>query len=269
MTGGLLEGRVALVTGAGGRLGAESVRVLSREGARVAALDVTDPLAERGAAAASGRTCALTADVSDEAAVHRAVRMAEDELGPLDVLVNAHGIYPNQAVVDVDLDEWERVFAVNTRGTMLTCRAVARNWIERGTKGSIVNLSSGAANSVRPGGAHYSGSKAAVNSLTFALAMELGRYGIRVNVIEPGMVLDEVFSADSGGGGYQHESARAYVDSVVKSIPLGRSGKPSDIAEAVAFLASDRSEWTTGAVLGINGGSNAGRTHMPFSPGIR
>ena len=269
MTSGLLDGKAVLVTGAGGRLGRETVAVLSREGAAVAAMDLTAESAQAGARRASGPACAVAGDVSEQADVARVVSYAEDQLGPLTGLVNSHGIYPNTAVTDVDVEEWDRVFAVNTRGTMLTCQALARLWTERGTGGSIVNLSSGAANSVRRGGAHYSGSKAAVNSLTFALAMELGDRGIRVNSVEPGLVLDEVFSADGGAADYQQQGARAYVEDVVKAIPLGRSGHPSDIAEMVAFLLSDRSSWTTGAVIGINGGTSAGRTHLPFSPGIK
>jgi NAD(P)-dependent dehydrogenase (short-subunit alcohol dehydrogenase family) len=269
MTSGLLDGKAVLVTGAGGRLGREIVAVLSREGAGIASTDLTSGSAESGARRAAGRACAVAGDVSEQADVTRIVSYAEDQLGPLTGLVNAHGIYPNTAVTDVDVKEWDRVFAVNTRGTMLTCQALARLWAGRGTGGSIVNLSSGAANSVRRGGAHYSGSKAAVNSLSFALAMELGHLGIRVNSVEPGLILDDVFYADGGATGYQQQGARAYVEDAVKAIPLGRSGQPSDVAETVAFLLSDRSSWTTGTVIGINGGSSAGRTHLPFSPGIK
>lgn len=269
MTSGLLDGKAVLVTGGGGRLGREIVAVLSREGAAVASADLTAELAESGARRAAGRACAVAGDVSEQADVARVVSYAENQLGPLTGLVNAHGIYPNTAVTDVEVEEWDRVFAVNTRGTMLTCRALARLWTEREVGGCIVNLSSGAANSVRRGGAHYSGSKAAVNSLSFALAMELGHLGIRVNSVEPGLVLDEVFYADGGASAYQQGSARAYVEDAVKAIPLGRSGQPSDVAETVAFLLSDRSSWTTGAVIGVNGGSSAGRTYLPFSPGIK
>ena len=209
MTSGLLDGETVLVTGAGGRLGQEIVAVLSREGAAVASTDLTAEAAESGARRAVGQVCAVAGDVSEQADVARVVSYAEDRLGPLTGLVNAHGIYPNTAVTNVEVEEWDRVFAVNTRGTMLTCRALARLWTERGAGGCIVNLSSGAANSVRRGGAHYSGSKAAVNSLTFALAMELGHLGIRVNSVEPGLVLDEVFYADGSASAYQQEGARA------------------------------------------------------------
>jgi 3-oxoacyl-[acyl-carrier protein] reductase len=269
VTSALLDGKTVLVTGAGGRIGREIVAVLSREGAAVAAMDLKAGSAESGAQRAAGRACAIAGDVSEQVDVARVISFAEDQLGPLTGLVNAHGIYPNTAVTEVEVDEWDRVFAVNTRGTMLTCRALARLWTERGVGGCIVNLSSGAANSVRRGGAHYSGSKAAVNSLSFALAMELGRLGIRVNSVEPGLILDDVFYADSGASTYQQEHARAYVKDAVNAIPLGRSGQPSDVAETVAFLLSDRSSWTTGTVISIDGGSSAGRTHLPFSPGIK
>lgn len=264
----ILTGKTALVTGAGGRLGHVIVAVLSREGAKVGSLDADRVLAERGAACAeSGYP--VVADVRDSRAIARAVDLVEEQLGPVSVVVNAHGVYPNTAVLDMDDSEWDETFAINARGTMAVCREICRRWVARGTPGSIVNLSSGAASSVRPGNGHYSGSKAAVNALTKVLALELGEQGIRVNAIEPGMVLDDVYFSKTGAAAYRPESARPYVEAMVASIPLGRTGRPEDIAEAVAFLASERSSWITGTILRVDGGSEAGRSHLPHSPGIR
>lgn len=254
----LIEGRRALITGAGGRIGRAITEVFLREGAAVAALDLN--LAGVQAAIhgqPAERARAFEADVSDEAQVETAVRSAEDSLGPLDILVNCHGIFPNTPVLDVTVDEWDSVFAVNVRGTMLTCRALGRRWVQRGTPGAIVNISSGAATSARVGNAHYAGSKAAVNLLTHTLAIELGPHNIRVNAIAPGLLLDEVVDESNW------DERRPYVKLSAQSTPLRRTGRPEEIAEGAAFLACDRSGWTTGAILEITGGSHCGRTQMP------
>ena len=117
-------------------------------------------------------------------------------------LMNAHGYVPNCPLLDVEVEEWDRTFDVNVKGTMLMCQAVGRRWVRDGIRGAIVNLSSGASLSARPGGAHYCGSKAAVNLLTEVLAAELGPHGIRVNAVAPGLVMDEVLTAEAPD---QHE----------------------------------------------------------------
>jgi NAD(P)-dependent dehydrogenase (short-subunit alcohol dehydrogenase family) len=158
-------------------------------------------------------------------------------------------------VLDVTVEEWDRVFAVNVRGTMLCCQAVARQMVARGARGAIVNVSSGASTSARAGAAHYCGSKAAVNMLTEVLATELGPHGIRVNAVAPGLVLDDVVTKGDRVG-------HPYVRDMLAATPLGRTGSPEDIASAVTFLASDRSAWITGEVLYVTGGTHCGRTHM-------
>jgi NAD(P)-dependent dehydrogenase (short-subunit alcohol dehydrogenase family) len=254
----LLEGRTALVTGGGGRLGRRIASVFAREGAAVAVVDLDLAAARAAAAAVAGRTAALAVDVADEASVEDAIAAAEDELGPLDCLVNCHGYVPNQALLDMDVAEWDRVFAVNVRGTMLTTRSVARRWVSRGASGAVVNLSSVAARSARRGAAHYCSSKAAVEMLTQVLALELGEHGIRVNAVAPGLVLDDVVEAPG-------PELAPYVAAMLEATPLGRTGSPDEIAEAAAYLASDRSRYTTGAVLEVTGGVHCGRTHMPLS----
>ncbi len=258
-------GRTTLVVGGGGRLGREIALEFSRAGAKVGVLDQRPEAAEASVAAiraAGGVAAPLVADITRVEQIEAAVVAHEGLLGPIDVLVNAAGIYPNRPVLEMDDAEWDRVFAVNTRGPMYCCRAVARRMVARGTHGAIVNISSAAATSARAGSAHYCGSKAAVNLLTHVLAIELGPYGIRVNAIAPGMVLDQVLRP-----GDKHELE--YVELSVRMEPLGRTGAPSDIAPAALFLASDRSPWTTGAILEITGGSHTGRPHVPLSPNVR
>lgn len=261
---GELSGKVAMVTGGAGRLGRAITAELARSGAAVGIVDTRLDAAVAVAAEISksgARAASAAADVSKGVEVEGAVDALERELGPIDVLVNSHGIFPNIPVLEVSEEEWDRVFAVNTRGTMLTCRAVAKRLIARGAPGAIVNVSSGAATSARAGGAAYNGSKAAVNQLTHVLAIELGPHRIRVNAIAPGLILDEVLRDET------HPSE--YVRLMLRSTPLRRTGAPEDIAPAVAFLASDRSAWTTGAILEITGGSHTGRPHVPLSRELR
>lgn len=262
----LLENRIALVTGGAGRLGRATAEAFLREGASVALADLdaarVKTVAGELSVAHPGKVHAIGGDQSNKVDAVRFVEEAETALGLPDILVNAHGIFPNCPMLDVTVEEWDSVFAVNTRGSMLTCQAVAHRWIDAGIGGAIVNISSGAARSGRPGGAHYSGSKAAVEIMTHIFAAELGQHGIRVNAIAPGLVLDEVMRETS-------EDAHPYVNMTLKATPMGRTGSAADIAEAAVFLASDRSDWTTGAILEVTGGTHCGRTHMPFTRQLR
>jgi NAD(P)-dependent dehydrogenase (short-subunit alcohol dehydrogenase family) len=175
--------------------------------------------------------------------------------------VTCAAVYPNAPLLEMEAAAWDRVFAVNVRGVMLVSQAVGRRWIERGTRGAIVHLSSGAGRSARRGAAAYCGSKAALNMLVEVLALELGPSGIRVNAVAPGLVMDTIASAESPD---QHE----YYNLQLRGTPLGRTGAPQDIADAVAFLASDKSAWTTGAILDVSGGSHCGRSHLDYTGDI-
>jgi NAD(P)-dependent dehydrogenase (short-subunit alcohol dehydrogenase family) len=260
-----LSGKVVLVTGGAGRLGRAICKTFTREGAHVGVADLSQ---ERAAATAQllatngTRATSIVGDVSSRSDVERMLGELTERLGPVDVLVNAHGIFPNVPLLEVDVDDWDRVFAINTRGTMLTCQAVGRQMVARGARGSIINLSSGAATSARMGGAGYCGSKAAVNLLTEVLAIELGPHGIRVNAVAPGLVLDHVMHA-----GERHASE--YVNLMLRGTPIGRTGAPQDIAEAVVYLAGENNGWLTGSILPVSGGSHCGRPHVPLSRELR
>ena len=260
-----LSGDLALVTGAAGRLGRAICAALAREGAQIAVVDRRAEAAEEVAQslqAAGCRAQPVEADVSDPAAVDAMLDEVTRTLGPVDVLVNAHGIYPNAPMLEMSPDAWDAVYATNTRGTMLTCQAVGKQMVARGAAGAIVNISSAAAESARAGGAAYCGSKAAVNLLTHVLAIELGPHGIRVNAVAPGLVLDQVYRP-----GDQHEFA--YVVQSLEGTPLRRTGAPEDVAEAVVFVAGRNNPWISGSILPVTGGSHCGRTHVPFSRGLR
>jgi NAD(P)-dependent dehydrogenase (short-subunit alcohol dehydrogenase family) len=256
--------RVVMLTGAGGRLGRPCALAFAREGARLLVTDLAaDRLAEtaRCLGEAGAAVAAVPADVSRREEVERVVAEGTRALGPVDVLVNFHGDVPTSYLLDASVEEWDRTFAVNVRGTMLACQAVARQMVERRARGSIVNISSGAATSARAGGAHYCGSKAAVNMLTEVLAIELGPHGIRVNAVAPGLVMDAVLHR---GDPVPHP----YVRDMLAATPLGRTGAPEDIAGAVLYLASDRAGWVTGEVFYVTGGTHCGRTHMAPARGV-
>jgi NAD(P)-dependent dehydrogenase (short-subunit alcohol dehydrogenase family) len=254
--------RGVLVTGTGGRIGAAIAREFAALGDHVVMSDVD--AARMGAVAksitdAGGTATTIVADISDEQAVNRLAAEAIKAAGKIDVLVNCAGIFPNKPVIEMDTDEWNRVWGVNLNGPFFLTRAIGRHMVDNGIHGSIVNISSGAGSSARTGGSHYCGSKAALNMFTKVLAIEMGPYGIRVNAVAPGLILDEVMSLPAPE--YTHE----YVDTLLKGIPLGRTGQPEDIAHMVVFVSSDQASWVSGEIFGVNGGSQAGRTHLPPS----
>lgn len=256
----LLKDRRAFVTGAGGRIGLSICEVLAAEGADIAAADIDLRPAEdarAGVTRAGRRSVAVAGDVSSATDVERMVEQADAAIGPIDILVNVAAIFPSSRLLTVSEEEWDRVFDINVKGTMLTCRAFGNRWVQNDTHGAIVNISSGAATSARLGGAAYCGSKAAVNLLTQALAIELGPHGIRVNAVSPGLVLDELHAPSDPG-------LPPYVRLNLEATPMRRSGMPEDIAKTVAFLASDQSNWTTGAIFDVSGGSHAGRPYLPL-----
>ena len=268
MTASLLfAGRAALVTGGAGRIGGAVASTLLREGARVAIADrdvaqlaVTAAAVNYDASASTAPDVAFTTIAGDTAAAGDVIRIvdeAEFALGPLDVLVTCAAIYPNAPLLDMDVAVWDDVYAVNVRGVMLVSQIVGRRWVSRGTRGSMVHLSSGAARSARRGASAYCGSKAALEMLVEVLALELGPHGIRVNAVAPGLVTDEVIDASTA-------EKTPYVREMLRATPLGRTGAPAEIAEAVAFIASDKSSWTTGSVLDVTGGSLCGRAHLDY-----
>jgi len=255
-------GHVTLVTGAGGRIGSAICRQFAKEGAKVACCDLDAARAQSTASfiqAAGGTAVAVPGDVADERQVEAIVNEATRRLGPIDILVNCAGIFPNCPVVEMDVAEWDRVFGVNVRGPMLLCRAVGRQMLSRQARGSIINISSTAGESARTGGSHYCGSKAALNMLTNTLAIELGPYGIRVNSVAPGLVLNDVMSTE-------HPPADDYPQALLRGIPIGRTATGEEIASAVLFLANnERASYVNGSIVNVTGGAHAGRAHLPPS----
>jgi 2-hydroxycyclohexanecarboxyl-CoA dehydrogenase len=241
--------QVAMVTGAGRGIGAAIAARLAAAGAAVAVCDVDAALAEATAAkleAAGGRALAVAADVSDGASVAKAVARVAAELAPASVLVNNAAIDVIRPFVETSEADWDRILAVNLRGTIVCCRAVLDGMIARGG-GSIVNLGSDAGRVGSSGEAVYSASKGGVIAFTKALARETARYAIRVNCVCPGPT-ETALLAQVG------EYSQKLLEGLVRAIPLRRVGQPDDVAALVAFLASDDAAYITGQTISVNGG---------------
>ena len=247
---------VALVTGAAAGIGQAIARAFHEAGARVAVGDVREAPLKRTAAELGADVFAQVVDVRDAGGVARFVEAAEKALGPVTVAVANAGIYPNSPVLEMTVEEWDRVMETNVRGVFLTCQAAARSMVARKTPGKIITISSGAYNSGRVGAAHYCASKAAVVMFTRVLALELAGQHVNVNCIAPGLI-----TVNSESSPVSAE----YVAALTKQIPWGRAGAPVDIAHAALFLASPYAEYMTGEVLAVNGGTSAGRAFLPLS----
>src|SRR6202048_2635995 len=249
---GRVEGKVALVAGAGGGIGGAGGEALAREGAAVVCADIDGTAAETIAArirAAGGRAIAIPLDVRDRTAVDAAVAATVRRFGRLDVLLDCAGVSHGGTFLDLDPAEWERVIAVNLTGMFHLGQAAARQMVRQGGSGSIINVTSQLAEVARPERAAYVASKGGGRSLTHAMALELAPHGIRVNAIAPGPPLTTLTRAANA----DPERRRA----TIAQIPLGRLGDPRDLVGAVLFLASDESIWATGSTVTVDGGYNA------------
>ena len=246
---GRLDGRVAVVTGAGQGIGRATALRLASDGAMVGVLDVIGENAERTAVeirSAGGRAVALACNVADTTEIDRAVSQAERELGPVDIIANIAGIYGRHMPTrELPLAEWKRVLDVNITGTFLCCKRVLPGMIAR-RWGRIVNVASGHALSGRPNVAPYSASKTAVIGFTKALALEVGRSGVTVNAVMPG-VTDTAMPRENDPEGKR-------LPLLAEQNPMGRIGRPEDIANAMAFLVSDDASYITGQTIAVNGG---------------
>jgi len=244
-----LQGKVALVTGASKGIGAAIARELAAQGASVAVnYSGSKEGAEKVVAEikkAGGKAFAVQANVADPDSIGPLIAAVNRELGPINILVNNAGIYEFAPVETVTPEHFHKQFNVNVLGLLLTTQAALKHFDPNG--GSIVNVGSVAAAGV-PAASVYSATKGAVDSITVALAGELGPRKIRVNSLNPGMVETEGVHAAGFIGSDFHKETEA-------KTPLGRIGQPNDIASIAAFLASDDSYWVTGQTIKASGGA--------------
>jgi 3-oxoacyl-[acyl-carrier protein] reductase len=244
-----LAGRTALVTGGGRGIGRAVSALFGRLGARVAVAWAQDEAAARDVVrslrAGGTDAVALGADLSQDGEAERLVRDAEEALGPLDILVVNHGIWRRAPIETMTSQEWDETLTVNLGSARALCAEAARRMLPRGA-GTFVLVASTAGQRGEPYYAHYAAAKAGLLALTKSLASELGPRGIRVNAVAPGWVLTDLSrSALEGAEGAD----------IVDRIPLGRAGRPEEIAGPVAFLASDLASYMHGHVLSVNGGA--------------
>lgn len=236
--------RVAVVTGGASGIGLGIVRHLADDGMAVVAAD-----RDAAACAAARRSLAggavhvMEADIATEAGARAAIEAALTEFGRLDILCNNAAVHPLQRIEDHALDSWRETFRVNVDGTMLCSRAALPHMKAQGG-GAIINLGSISGVSPYAGGGAYAVSKAAVAMLTRVLALEAGPYGITVNCICPGSI---------------RHGERADDGTPPTDVPIGRAGTPEDVAQLVAYLASDAGRYMTGSVIVLDGGATAGR----------
>jgi NAD(P)-dependent dehydrogenase (short-subunit alcohol dehydrogenase family) len=244
---GELDGKVAVITGAGSGMARAATGVFVREGARVLAADISGR-EDDTAAALGDAVVPFRVDVVDEVQVEAMFAAALEAFGRVDAVLNVAGVGGAQPVVDVTLDDYERIMAVDLRGVMLGTKHAIKTMVATGG-GVILNWSSiGGMNGSRLPTSVYSAAKAGVIAFTKAAAIEYGEQGIRANAICPGFIETEM----SGGKG-----AAARFPALVAGSALKRAGQPEEVAELASFLASDRAAYITGAIIPIDGGTTA------------
>jgi NAD(P)-dependent dehydrogenase (short-subunit alcohol dehydrogenase family) len=256
LTVGRLQGKVAIVTGGAGGIGAATARAMASEGASVVIVDIDAARAEQvaqGIAASNGTAFSVSADLSEETGVEAAIRATVTRYGRLDVLHNNAAMTDSDflsrdtQVTDLSLEVWERTMAVNLRSQMLMCKHAIPDMVRDGG-GSIINMSSGASLKGDRTRTAYGVSKAGVNTLTMYVAASHGKQGVRANTIVPGLIVTDAVRAhltDRMLAGLGRATLTPYV------------GEPEDVANLVVFLASDESRYITGQMIAIDGGMSA------------
>jgi 2-hydroxycyclohexanecarboxyl-CoA dehydrogenase len=267
-----LSGKVALVTGSGRNVGRAVVKRFALEGAAVVVNDINGERAEavvKEIRDAGGKAIAAVADITQEDQVRNMVALTEAQLGPVDILVNNAGIPASPTQPDPKAaaaarkaawvefhesspDHWRKTVDINVYGTMFCTHAVLKGMVER-KYGKIVSVMSEAGRLGEAKLAAYSGAKASILGFSRAIAREVGPYGVNVNVVSLGAV-----DPDETPYVERDEQKRVFLDKILRAYPIGqglkRLSKPSDIADAIAFLSSDRASYITGQVLGLSGG---------------
>jgi len=249
---GLLDGKVAVVTGGGRSIGKHFSTALAGEGAAVVIADIAEEAAATAKALAAEHgveTMSKTTDVTRESDVTALVSAVIERFGSIDILVNNAALFaemPKQPYDEISVELWDRVMAVNVRGTFLMCKHVAPRMV-RAKSGKIINIGSGTAHKGVPNMLAYVASKAAILGLTRSLAREVGPYGVNVNTLSPGLTESESV--------LKHPGHLDTAERTIATRAIPRAEKPEDLVGALIFLASSQSDFVTGQTLAVDGGS--------------
>ena len=249
-----LAGKVAIVTGGASGIGQAIATLLAENGATVAIGDQLEDVGKETAQGLESRgftARAFPVDVSDADQVELLVKSVVETYGAVDILVNNAGIGQRRGILEMAVDEWERVLAVNLKGGFLCAQAAAKEMVKQGRGGRIISIVSTAAENARVNAAAYCASKAGLLQFTRVLAQELGQYGITANAVGPGLTIT--------GSPLREPPSEEYLGAFLKEVPLARPGNPRDVAQVVAFLASARADYITGQVIYADGGYSAGK----------
>ena len=245
---GKLEGKTAIVTGAGSGIGKGIAKRFAKEGAKVIVSDIDTEGGKdvvKEIEDSDGEAIFVRTDVSESKDVSELVEETLEEYDEIDILVNNAGVYIQKPITEMEIDEWDKVLDVNLKGDFLMIRSVAQEMIEEG-EGNIINVSSIAGKVGYPNSAAYSASKGGIIAMTRALALELSPKGINVNAIAPG-VIKTAMTEDL----LEDEDVS---EQMLANTPIGRFGKPDDIASAAVYLASEESDFVTGETMFVEGG---------------
>ncbi|RLD14147.1 MAG: 3-oxoacyl-ACP reductase [Caldiserica bacterium] len=240
-----VKDKVVIITGGAGGIGKETAKLLAKEGAKVVIFDINE---ERLTEAKKeiekyGIVEAIKADVTDFKSVSDAVKKVYEKFGKIDVLINNAGITRDGFLSKMDIEDWNRVIAVNLTGVFNTTKAVVPYMLERG-KGNIISISSVVGVYGNIGQTNYAASKAGIIGMTKTWAKELGRKGIRANAVAPGFIRTEMTA----------RVPEKVINIMIEKTPLGRMGEPEDVANLLLFLSSDESSFINGQIIGVDGG---------------
>lgn len=241
----MVEGKVALVTGGGSGIGRATCQILAREGAKVVVTDVNLVGAEETVKSLSGDGhLALFMEVASKESVEAGIRAIKDQYqGPPTIGVNCAAIAIKYQLLDSTDDDYNKLMAINLKGTINVTKAVCQELVEAKLPGSIINISSVAVKGSETWSI-YSATKGAVKSFSRSVAKEFGRYGIRCNIVFPGCIDTPMIKV----------ADKNMVDWIINSLPISRVGKPEEVGEVITFLASDKSSYMTGACVDVSGG---------------